>query len=130
MPSRPGSTDFQHFKSGWLYLDSYYGSRRFIGEEIVRVIDQTIWGMNYYGAVIRESVDHKIVYGFLKKALQIGVEDGTPFRGPNQWEMETFKYFCAVTGGLKSFSGHEEIYFMGCIVYEATFHGGLVDEIS
>lgn len=42
MPSRPGSTDFQHFKSGWLYLDSYYGGRRFIGEEIVRVVDQTI----------------------------------------------------------------------------------------
>lgn len=130
MPSRPGSTDFQHFKSGWLYLDSYYGGRRFIGEEIVRVPNETVWGMNYYGAVTKEGMDHKPVYSFLKKALRVGVEDGNPLRGPNCWATEIFKYECIVNGDLSFFSGEEMIYYREGMVYLAKFHGGLVDEIS
>lgn len=132
MPSRPGSTDFKHFnKQGWLYLDSYYGGRRFIGEEIVRAQrDQTIWGMNYYGGVTKEGMDYKPVYSFLKKVLRIGVEDGIPFRGPSYWTTEVFTYESHMDGDLSEFSGEEFIYYKNEIVYYARFHGGLVDEIS
>ncbi len=130
MPSRPGSIDFQHYKSGWLYLDSYYGGRRFIGEEIVRIVNQTVWGMNYYGGVTKEGMDHKSVYSFLKKALRVGVEDGTPFRGPNYWTTEVFTYESHMDGDLSQFSGEEFIYYKNEIVYYARFHGGLIDELS
>lgn len=131
-PCRLGSTDFRYEKGNFVYLDSYFGGRRFIGEEVVYGCDffgtNVTWGMNYFGTVPKEAkMDHKPIYSFLKKCLRVGVEDGIPFRGPNCWATETFKYECIVDGDLSFFSGEEMIYYREGMVYIAKFHGGLIE---
>jgi hypothetical protein len=124
---RPGFTEYEYSDQAWAYRDSYCGGRRFIGEEVVRFAREGIvWGMNYYGYVVGDSPDMKVIYSFLKKALRVGVEGGIALRGPYTWETEIFKYECD-TDRFAEFSGHERIYFKKSIVYEAYYHGGLID---
>ena len=62
---RPGSHDY-HFKQGeFIYHDTYFGGKKFIGEEVVYKNNKPIWAMNS----IREtggSEDHKYLDKVLK----------------------------------------------------------------
>lgn len=129
-PTRLGSTDYEYsslIRPRFRYHDSYFGGRRFIGEEVVYFDQKPVWGMNYYGYVIKESMDHKAVYSFLKKALRVGIEDGMPLRGPDMWVTEIFKYIFILEGSPQRFSGLEEIFFKGELVYKAFVHGGWIE---
>lgn len=129
-PTRPGSTDYEYFSPDkqFRYHDSYFGGCKFFGEEVVYFDSKTVWGMNYYGYVVGDSPDMKVIYSFLKKALRVGVEEDNPLRGPYTWETEIFKYECDCGRDFfGDFSGHERIYFKGKIVYEAYYHGGLIE---
>src|SRR4051812_13025390 len=99
--SRPGSTDFDYYNdSDFFYRDSYFGERRFIGEELVYLfsVPKPVWGMNYFGYIAKPTAVTGVIYSFLKKALRIGIEDGRPLRGPDIWETEIFKYEFALQG--------------------------------
>lgn len=65
-----GAKELNFKKDEFKYRDRYFGSNPFIGEEIVWRDDKPIWGMNYYGSVIYDTVPAKDVYQFLKKAMQ------------------------------------------------------------
>ena len=52
------------------YRDRYFGSKSFIGEEIVFKKEKPIWGMNYYGGIISNNTSEKNAYNFLKEALK------------------------------------------------------------
>ncbi|WP_198543849.1 DUF5680 domain-containing protein [Petroclostridium xylanilyticum] len=45
--SRPNSKDLHYGEGDLLYIDSYFGSADFIGEEVVFENQKPIWGMNY-----------------------------------------------------------------------------------
>ena len=53
LPYRLGSKDLQFAEGDWIYHDSYLGESNFIGQEIVYYRLQPVWGMNYFGRILR-----------------------------------------------------------------------------
>ena len=107
------------------YRDRYFGSKSFIGEEIVFKKEKPVWGMNYYGGIILDNVSEKQVYGFLKKALQ-KIKLKIPFRGPSSFKDNNFKYINKTKGSVEIFSGEEKIYYKNKLVYKLNYHGGII----
>ena len=82
-------------------------------------------GNELFWKVISEVVSPEEIYTFLKEALKKVTED-LPFRGPEFFEKESFKYINKVDGDISSFSGKEIIYYDNKIVYFLYYHGGFV----
>ena len=76
LPSKPNSHDFHYVEDDYLYIDSYFGNQKFIGEEGVWIKNNTVWAMNYYGQSLNENFN----ITFLKEALS-HVSVSMPFRG-------------------------------------------------
>ncbi len=53
---RQGSHDLQHHDGAWTYHDCYFGGADFMGEEVVYFRGEPVWGMNYYGRLLREDL--------------------------------------------------------------------------
>ncbi|HEY4476890.1 MAG TPA: DUF5680 domain-containing protein [Candidatus Paceibacterota bacterium] len=126
-PSRLKSEDYQ-FKEGELfYHDTYFGSRDFIGEEVVYKNDEPVWAMNYYGFVLKPEVSTNEAYTILRPALMQDDKGIIPVRGPRVYQEGEKKYQNKVEGDLSRFSGVEEILMSGEIVYRALYHGGFIE---
>ncbi len=122
--SRPASVDLPYQRGDYSYLDSYLGGFRFVGEEAVWHKGQPVWGMNYYGWMLVESVPDG--FGeFLKRAL-LKVTSQAPYRGPATYHEGDFEYQCQWNGGPERFEGREQICLTGQPVYELVFHGGTI----
>ena len=67
--SRLKSEDYHFEKDGLIYHDTYFGSRDFMGEEVVYKAYEPVWGLNYYGFILSETTNEKELYGFLRQAL-------------------------------------------------------------
>jgi hypothetical protein len=120
-------SDDYHFENGDLiYHDTYFGSRDFIGEEVVYKKEVPIWGANYYGYIFSETTNEKELYGFLRKALMQEYADTIPVRGPEEFVSGEWKYMNKVEGGLERFTGVEEILRSGELLYRCNYHGGLI----
>ena len=122
--SRPGSFDLPYQEGEFRYLDSYLGGIDFIGEEAVWWKGTAVWGMNYYGWMLAESVPDAFGH-FLKTALS-RIPEEAPFRGPEMYEEGDFRYTCRWTGDVMRFVGEEMIELKGQPVYRLLFHGGRV----
>ena len=93
-----GARQFEYRRGGWLYRDLYYGSARFAGQEVVYLAGTPVWSMVYAGglpAAVDVSPDE--VYGFLRLTLQ-RVTPERPFRGPEQWEWQGWRYASSISG--------------------------------
>lgn len=123
-PSRPVSRDLPYRKGDFSYLDSYFGSFNFIGEEAVWHSGIPVWGMNYYGEMLVESIPEGFSV-FLKDAL-LQVPAEAPYRGPEAYESGLYSYRCRPEGDIGSFSGEETICLEGKPVYRLRFHGGYI----
>lgn len=123
---RPASEDY-HFEEGnFVYHDTYFGARDFIGEEIVYENNTPIWGMNYYGHVLKEEVSTEKAYTILRPALMQEYDDILPVRGPKVYTEGDHAYRNTVEGDLDSFSGVEEIYIKEELIYRCWYHGGSI----
>lgn len=121
LSSRPNSTDYQYCENDFLYIDTYIGNEKFIGEEAVWLKEIPVYGMNYYGHIMGEYFD----INFLKEALSyVTVE--YPFRGPEFYQRGDYTYNCKINGDVEHFYGEEFIYCKQKKVYFCTFHGGTV----
>jgi hypothetical protein len=118
-----GCKELKFNQDNFRYRDRYFGSNPFIGEEIIWKNNKIIWGMNYYGAIISDKVSTKIVYGFLKKALKRASAD-MPFRGPEKFQQNGFRYINKVSGNMSFFYGEEKIYLKEKLIYKLKYHGG------
>lgn len=118
-PSRKQSHDFVFEKDGYKYIDSFFGSSSFSGQELVYNNDIPIWSMNYYGVVLDDSFSGD----FLKEAL-LQVNNQNPYRGLECYGYGDYQYHCSNNGSIEYFSGIEEIYYKGNKIYECLFHGG------
>ena len=124
--SRLKSEDY-HFENGNLiYHDTYFGSRDFIGEEIIYKMGEPVWGANYYGYIFSEKTDEKQLYGFLRESLMQDYSGIVPVRGPKKYINENWKYVNNVKGNLDKFTGMEEIYLNEELIYRADYHGGFI----
>ena len=125
---RPGSHDLNFTDGDWSYLDSYFGGRDFIGEEVVYFKGKPVWAMNYYGRILRPDLITPSRPGrssrpacrrcTLKAASWAGFE----------YLHEGFIYTDANEGELASFRGREFIARSGETAYELFYHGGLILE--
>lgn len=125
-PSRLKSEDYHFEKDDLIYHDTYFGGRDFIGEEIVYKNQKPVWGANYFGFVLIDEISEKDVYDFLRQALMQDYDDIIPVRGPSNFSANDKKYNFIVDGDLTNFSGKEEIFFGGKVVYRCFVHGGFI----
>ncbi len=123
-PSRRQSHDLPYQEAPYTYLDTYLGGLEFIGEEAVWLDQQPLWGMNYYGWMVAETIPAGFSE-FLKAAL-LRVTAEAPYRGPATWQANEFTYTCTWQGGLWRFTGQERIEWQGHPLYELVFHGGTI----
>lgn len=121
LPSRPSSNDYRYCENDYMYIDTYIGNEKFIGEEAVWLKDSPIYGMNYYGRVVSDTFDS----AFLKEALSF-VPIESPFRGPEFYQQGDYIYNCKVQGDIEYFHGEEYIYCKQKKVYFCLFHGGTI----
>ncbi len=120
-----GSKEFEFKEKEFRYRDRYFGFIPFIGEEIVWQNEKVVWGMNYYGKVVSEIIPSKQIYQFLQEALKRVTEE-KPFRGPNNFKKDDFKYTNEVKETIEKFEGQEIIFYKEQLVYKLNYHGGLV----
>lgn len=119
--SRLNSHDFRYAENDYMYMDTYLGGEKFIGEECVWLKNTPVWGMNYYGQTISENFNPD----FLKEALS-HVTTSMPFRGPELYLKGDFVYHCQIHGDFECFTGEEQIYCRQEKVYMCNFHGGVL----
>lgn len=126
-PTRLKSEDYHFEKDDLIYHDTYFGGRDFIGEEIIYKNNEPVWGMNYCGHILSEATNEKELYSFLRRALMQECSDIIPVRGPKNYQSNDWEYHNSVEGGLDRFTGTEEIYRAGVLVYKCHYHGGFIE---
>jgi hypothetical protein len=124
--SRPSSHDLQFTQGDWSYLDSYFGGRDFIGEEVVYFRDAPVWAMNYYGRILRDDLITPAQAGQVIQASLSKMYAEGRFLGGFEYHFERFLYRDTSDGDVTAFSGHELISLNGETAYELIYHGGLI----
>jgi hypothetical protein len=119
---RRGSKDLGYTAGDYEYLDSYFGTSDFLGEEVVYKKGIPIWGMNYYGQSIVDA-DSDGMGEILHAALMEPPRDA-PYRGPRSFSKGDLVYSCSWKGDVGDFYGKEEILRKGKRIYSLRFHGG------
>lgn len=132
--SRQGSKDY-HFEKfyddkKYIYHDTYFGGKKFIGEEIVYFDSKPSFAMNYYGSVLDEDESEIIFNNVLRNALMKVGEDKSvlPLRGPSEFVVENYVYNFKSIGTLENFIGEETITKNGELVYKLCCHGGVIEK--
>ena len=126
--TRYGSHDYEYSANGMTYHDTYFGGTNFMGEEVVyKDNDTPIWGMNYYGVTLDQTLSEEAVDKALRPALmQVGSDDVIPVRGPKEYINGEYRYTFDVSGNLDYFEGEEAIYKNDKKVYVLKCHGGTI----
>ena len=126
--SRIGSRDYEYRNGNMVYHDTYFGGTNFMGEEVVYLEKDTpIWGMNYYGVTLDESLSEEAMDKALRPALMlVGSDDTIPVRGPKEYTNGEYKYTFQATGSIEYFEGEENIYKKDKKVYTLKCHGGVI----
>ena len=120
--SRPASHDLEYSEGDLLYYDTYLGGGKFAGEEALWIGGKPYWSMNYAGRVTGDNFSGD----FLKEAL-LRVPADKPYRGPEEYSEGGYTYKSEVDGSFDWFQGKETISFLGSIIYECCYHGGLIE---
>jgi len=124
---RPGSSDYHFEKNGLTYHDTYFGTTKFIGEEIVYKNAKPAWGMNYYGFALNSEISESLFDAILRPALMSGSGDNLPVRGPKEFVNGEWRYTFKADGNLANFTGLEEISKNGEVVCRLYCHGGFIE---
>jgi hypothetical protein len=125
---RPGSHDLKFTDGDWEYLDSYFGGRDFIGEEVVYHLGKPVWAMNYYGRILRpDRITPSQAGQVIKASLSKMYLEGR-FLGGFEYQHEGFSYTDTNEGDTASFRGREFISRAGETAYELLYHGGLIKD--
>lgn len=131
-PSRKGSHDYHYENGNMIYHDTYFGGTRFMGEEVVYLSEDTpVWGMNYYGVTIDETLSEEAMDKALRPVLMMVGEDADviPVRGPQKYNNGEYEYNFTVNGTLDNFEGCETIHKGKTKIYELKCHGGIIKRI-
>ena len=128
LSTRKGSYDYEYSNGIMTYHDTYFGGTNFMGEEVVYLSNETpIWGKNYYGVTLDESLSEEAIDKALRPALmKVGEDDTIPVRGPKEFVNSEYKYTFEVSGTIDYFDGVESIYKNNQKVYVLKCHGGAI----
>jgi hypothetical protein len=123
---REKSYDLVFSRDAFKYLDRYFGGEDFIGEEVVYHQEQPVWGMNYYGAILKpERISGAEAGAMIKTSLSKMYAEGR-FLGGWHHTRGDLSYYDTSDGDLTHFKGFEWIERDGDKVYELFYHGGLI----
>jgi hypothetical protein len=125
---RPGSHDLKFADGDWSYLDSYFGGRDFIGEEVVYHQGKPVWAENYYGRILRPDLITPEQAGQVIKASLSEMYKQGRFLGGFEYLHEDFTYTDGSEGEAASFRGREFISKASETAYELFYHGGLIKD--
>ena len=126
LPYRLGSKDLQFAEGDWAYHDSYLGESDFIGQEIVYYRRVPIWGMNYFGRILRpDRITSAEAGAMIQESLSRLYREGR-FLGGFEHRRGELRYVDTNTGDFRHFTGVEWIEQAGERVYELVYHGGLI----
>ncbi len=132
-PSRIGSSDYQYEEivnnKKYTYHDTYFGGTKFMGEEVVYCdSNKPVWGMNYYGVTIDDTLGEEAMDMALRPALmKVGEDkDVIPVRGSSKFINNGYTYTFKVTGTIENFDGIEQIYKEHNLIYELHCSGGII----
>ncbi len=132
-PSRIGSSDYQYEEivnnKKYTYHDTYFGGIKFMGEEVVYCdSNKPVWGMNYYGVTIDDTLGEEAMDMALRPAImKVGEnKDVIPVRGSSKFINNGYTYTFKVTGTIENFDGIEQIYKEDNLIYELHCSGGII----
>ena len=126
LPYRLGTKDLQYSAQDWTYHDSYAGESNFIGQELVYLGQQPVWGMNYFGVILRPELLTSAQAGqMIKKSLSKLYEEGR-FLGGFTFQDGSLTYIDTNEGDVSYFRGLEYINVNEVRAYELHYHGGLL----
>jgi Domain of unknown function (DUF5680) len=123
---RPGSRDLQYHESDLAYMDSYFGSTDFLGQEVVWQNGTPIWAMNYHGRILRPDLYDGARAGATSQIGRSNVHALGTFLSEYEFALEHSVFRMSTTGDAASFSSSEWHEVNGVIAYRFDFHGGLV----
>lgn len=99
------------------------------GREVVFLNNEPVWAMSYQGTPtmeLGEEFFQKRAFPFLREAL-MNFDDKLPFRGPESFTRDPFKYtFEIEEGDYKYFKGRERVSFDGVTVFFQDVMGSLI----
>lgn len=131
--TRLGSRDFEYSSiidgKKYVYHDTYFGGKKFLGSEVVYIDDnQPKWGMNYYGISLTDDSED-FFDSILRPALMCVGEDNSviPIRGPKEFVNGEFTYKLDVKGDLSNFEGVESIYKNDTLIFKVILNGGIIE---
>ena len=131
--SRVGSSDYHYEEiidnKKYIYHDTYFGGTKFMGEEVVYCDDsKPIWGMNYYGVTLDDTLGEEAMDKALRPALmKVGEDENIiPVRGIAKFENNGYTYTFKTTGTIEKFDGIEQIYKANNLIYELHCSGGMI----
>ena len=126
LPYRSGSKDLQFAEGDWTYHDSYLGESDFIGQEIVYYQMKPLWGMNYFGRILRpDKITSPQAGEMIMKSLSRMYLEGR-FLGGFEHREGLLRYVDQNEGDMHSFQGREQIFHSDDLVYELVYHGGVL----
>jgi len=120
------SAEFEGFK----YEDIYFGSSKFVGQEVVWHNGIVIWSMVYYGGIVKDVLTQDTLFNrYLKKFLS--KPDEIPARGEDQQIEKNGNDKVIYTNHIQRkdpthFNGREFISYNGNEIYELFYAGGIV----
>ncbi len=115
------SKQFEFEKGNYFYRDIYFSSsKKFIGQEIIYLDSEPIWGMNYMG-----DVTNKLNESFLKEAL-LQLSEKCRLGGKCEYKKREYNYQDKGQGDIAQFSGQEKILVDNKEVYQLNYQGGLI----
>jgi hypothetical protein len=123
---RPGSSDLQYHEENLSYLDSYFGSTNFLGQEVVWHNGKPIWVMNYHGQILQPELYDGARAGITSQEGRGCVYALQTFLGNHEFTLKHSVFCMKTTGEPSSFSGREWHEVKGVVVYSFDFHGGTV----
>lgn len=123
---RQGSHDLQHHAGEWAYHDCYFGGADFMGEEVVYFRGEPVWGMNYYGRLLREELLSAAEAGQTIKRSLTALYRERRFLGGFRFADGDREYTDTSEGDVAWFTGKEWIDVGGVRAYELVYHGGLI----
>jgi hypothetical protein len=124
LPYRLGSRDLQVDDGDWAYHDSYFGESNFIGQELVYYRREPVWGMNYFGYILKPD---QITAAQAGQVIMVSLgrlyQEGR-FLGGFEHVVDRFRYVDTNDGDVHHFTGKEHILHDDQVVYELVYHGG------
>jgi len=122
-----GSSTIEVTSDDFKMSDNYFGGEPYGGRTVISYDGQPTWIMVYYGGVVGKTLGIDVIYPYLKEQL-LNPDAEVPVRGPLNNKNDKFEYKLSVKGNLNEFSGFEEIFYEGELVFKTFIAGGLVDQ--